>query len=66
MKMYEIKDDCYEELIEMAKKIAKYAEKVEEALESSQMNHRMRKEFDDDDDPRMDREKYRGMKYTRY
>lgn len=64
MKIYEIKEDCCEELIEMAKKIAKYAAKVEEALESSQINHRIRKEWDDDDED-YDR-KYKGTKYSRF
>ena len=48
----------------MAKKIAKYAAKVEEALESSQINHRIRKEWDDDDED-YDR-KYKGTKYSRF
>lgn len=61
--MYEIKDDCYEDIKCIVKKIAKYAEHIEEALEESQMNHRARKEWDEDEEE--DR-KYKGTKYSRY
>lgn len=66
MKMYEIKDDCYEEVMGIVKKIAKYAEQVEEALEASQINHRARKEWDDDEDEPKGRSAYRGYGYSRF
>lgn len=62
--MYEIKDDCYDEVMAIVKKIGKYADKIEEALGASEMGYRKNHEYEDDDDDYGKR--YKGMKYSRY
>lgn len=63
MRIYEIKEECYDNVMGIVKKIAKYATEIEDALEQSEVNHRMHKEYDDDD---YDYRKYKGTRYSRY
>lgn len=63
MKMYEIKDDCYDEVMSIVKKIGKYAEKIEDALSASEMGYRKNHDYEEDED--YDK-RYKGTKYSRY
>lgn len=60
MKVFEVKEDCYNDVMAIVKKIVKYAGEIEDALEASEVNHRDRRDYDYDD--RM----YKGTRYSRF
>lgn len=65
MRVHEINSNCCEEVLEFVKKIGKYAEKIEEALEYGEFDSKKHPSEEDDDEMNY-RSKYKGMRYSRF